>query len=274
MSKESIFGRFTDKKGGKTASLCCRVSEETRKLFEAHAKAKYGDMATGLKEILFDYMSQYPFRRQTFFIDVNIFVPIFKNDNYKGKLPYDMNIDLFSFPPKDFDDIGNVLVLDSKDYTDWKSDSFLRDTYDDVNYWIEQETDYSLDDGVVISGFLNNYLDTQVDGLYRAFPNYENTDNAHRGLFIFELMGVYCYIVFEFSIDEFNNVHVFLVESISDVSASNLAIECGNIELLNFIDSLHKGTSDIEIANEVLLKEREELLKQIAKINWKLYKPR
>lgn len=65
MSKKSIFGRFIEMEGGGTTTLCCRISEETKKIFETHAKSKYGDVNTGLKKILFSYMSQYPFRRQS-----------------------------------------------------------------------------------------------------------------------------------------------------------------------------------------------------------------
>ena len=58
-----IFGELADDK--KDANLSLRVSQETRNYFEQHAKSKYGDNTTALKDILLRYMETIAYKRGT-----------------------------------------------------------------------------------------------------------------------------------------------------------------------------------------------------------------
>ena len=42
VSKKSVFGRFTEKKGEETTTLCCRVSNETKKYLRLMLKQNMG----------------------------------------------------------------------------------------------------------------------------------------------------------------------------------------------------------------------------------------
>ena len=274
MSKESIFGEFKDKEGGKTASLSCRVSEETRKLFEAHAKLNYGDMATGLKLILFDYMSRYAFRRQIVNIPVNIFIPLVEMEDNEGRmLPCDTRIKIitnFEWTIEHCSNLNstNCSVTDYRGFT--PSNEYEKDEYDKLSHWLHKESDYTLDDGIIITEFLNNYLDKNIDGIYRCIDNLEN---YHKGLFIFEFEGEYYYITTFFGAwDEPELSDTPACYLISNEEAYEKAFECGNFELAKFIDSLNEGTSNIEKDKEALEDKKEKLIHQLKEIDEKLTK--
>lgn len=274
MDNDSIFGRYTDKEeGNKSPTLTCRVSKETKKLFEAHAKSKFGNVSNGLREILFDYMSQYPFRRQILNVgEINIFVPVF-NDDGAIYLPYDFHVDLFDFLPHDLEDINDVFVSDYhvESYVGVDSSDYpVGDIYHDVAHWIDKESDYNLDEGVIIGCNINNYLDKNIDGMYRGI---EEIDNFHRGLSIFKFEEKYYYIILDFEINRRDEVIMptppYLV---SNEEAYKMAIECDNIELANFIDNLNEGISNIEKDKQGLINKKEYHLHQIKKIDEKLSK--
>ena len=274
MSKESIFERFTEKEGEETTTLSCRVTKETRKIFEAHAKSKYGSVTTGLKRILFDYMSQYPFRRQIVNIPVNIFIPLLEmKDNEMRMLPTDtryyeivpLYFEYASEYSIDFNSI-NCIVSDYREFT--PSTEFEEDTYYDFDGWLYKKFGYNLGDGLVVSGFLNNYLDKYIDGVYK---DNEFMDNSHEGLFIFEFEEEYYYICFRFTLEDKYDDDVY-AHLVSNEEAYKMAIECDNIELAKFIDSLNEGTSNIDGNIKLLEDKKKSLQHQIEEIDDKLSK--
>ena len=133
------------------------------------------------------------------------------------------------------------------DYMDFNSTYDIeKEIYDDMNQWINKHSSFNLDEGIVICGFLNNYLDKNINGIYRAN---EESDNYHEGLFIFEFEEKYYYIIFSFKADDDGyGVYPFSFYGwlASKKNAYKKAFECGNFELANLIDDLNEGTFHIE----------------------------
>ena len=275
----SIFGRFKNNEDGKTSSLSCRVSKETRDLFKAHAESKFGDVSTGLKEILFDYMSQYPFKRQTFIgVEFNIFVPIFKERDDYDFLPFDVESVYSDIYVPEWKDVGNLneIIYSVNDYrefnppNDWDHE-FEIDKYEELVHWLRKDSNFTIEDGIIIHGNLNNVLDKKIDGTYKAI---KESDNFHEGLVIFEFEEKYHYIIFRFEVIKNKGYIDFTTYAslVSNEEAYEKAIESDNIELANFIDNLNEGTSNIEKNKQALINKKEYLINQIKEIDEKLSK--
>ena len=272
--KKNIFGKLQDK--GKEKIISFRVSKETYDLFKPHAESKFGDVSNGLKEIFLDYMSQYPLRRQSLRQCIRIFVPIFKENTNMGNLPYKLDFDdsLISCPD-DMEDIENTLL--SKEYiSDFRkvdlSGWWVEETYNELSGWLSKDTDYALEDGVVIESPLNNFLDDNFEGIYSSG---EENPNHHLGLIIFKFEGEYYYIIISFKVFKYNDS--FKIRSwspwmVSNNDAYKIAIDMGNVNLAKFIDKFNKGVSNVETNKQLLIDKKKDLLHQLEVVEDRLSK--
>ena len=273
-----LFGKFRDDKKEKTMSF--RVSKETHKLFETHAKYTYGDVSNGLKEIFIDYMSRHAFRRQSLTSTIKIFIPKCENEEEfenHSHLPT-MEFELIGIvPPSNLVDIGNVIVDSDwiKDYNTLDlSKWYIKDSYEDDSGWISKNSVYNIDEGFVVEFPLNNHLDWNRKGVYCINDENLKEDDVHSGLVIVDYEDIVYYVEFIFSIyrEKSYPIKVFITHLLTNKDAFERALDCGNLELAKVIDSFNEGTSNIEHDKQMLLDKRENLINQIREIDDKLSK--
>ena len=280
---------------GKEKTLAFRVSKETYDLFKPHAEAKYGTVADGLKRIFLRYMSQYAFKRQLFKKVVYLFVPIFAKEkeilisDKNFVLPDSLRMEPFTISSRvNLFDINNIIISKEgiKDFRNFKTlneynDNELTDdeyerlfdtneVYKRMCKQFSYESDFTLNDGVIVECPLNNLLDRYVNGIYNWTIN---NNYGHEGLIIFEFEEKYYYVVFCFETKYYPVTQKFFNSRlVSNEEAYEKAMECGNIELAKFIDNFNKGLSNIEKNKTMLLDKKEKLLQQINEIDEKLTK--
>ena len=263
-----IFGELADDK--KDANLSLRVSKETRNYFEQHAKSKYGDNATALKDILLRYMETIAYKRgtinhkQTYIIlpkidimenierDYTTQATIHKIDIDSNFNPYGSLIDLYH----------SVTPVDVYDYSkDYKS-------YDELsNQQLKSQAytiGYGEDDFIVVYFYLNNHLDIFNNGSYSIGPN---NKNGHMGFLMFDFEDVLYHIILNYVIDDNGTLTNGIAEIIYGSEAYKLAKNKNNMELARFIDKYNPNTSNIEQDIAALKSKKEDLQQQIQEIN-------
>lgn len=278
MENQYLYGKFEDDNKEKTMSF--RVSKETHKLFETHARETYGDVSNGLKEIFLDYMSNHAFRRQSLMGSVRMFIPKYENgeeikthrylpcwESSMGNIPY----------PSDLLELSNV-ILNSHliwDYTKLDLDNWINEeSYERDSGFVSKDSDYSIEDGFVVEFHVNNQLDWFRNGVYCVNDEKYKEDDHHRGLIIINHEDIVYYVEFIFEVTPKNIYPVEMLFSrlVTNQEAFEHAMECGNLELAKLIDGFNEGTSNIEHDKQLLLDKRENLLHQIEEIDDKLSK--
>lgn len=263
-----IFGELID--NGKDANLSLRVSKETRNYFEQHAKSKYGDNATALKDILLRYMEKIAYKRGT--INYNqtcIILPkIDKMENIKRDYItkahiYEVKIDDNLNPAESFFHLeDSVTPVDIYDYgNDYES-------YDEIsNQALMHQAaaiGYGKDQFIVVYFYLNNHLDMFYNGCYSLSPH---NKNEHAGFLMFEFEDVIYHIVLNYVIDDNGILTDGDAEIIYGSDAYNMAKNRGNMELAKFIDKYNPNTSNIEQDIVALKSKKEDLKQQIHEID-------
>lgn len=268
-----IFGKLEDDK--KDANLSLRVSKETRNYFEQHAKSKYGDNATALKDILLRYMETIAYKRGTInHNQVYIILPkISKMENIERDYHTHAAINKIEIaneikPHKEFISLKNsitpVEVYDySKDY----------DSYDELSNQILKDQAYHMgfdeNDFIVVYFYLNNHLDTFNNGSYSIGPN---NKRGHMGFIMFEFEDVLYHVVLTYVIGDNGLLTNGSARIIYGSDAYKIAKNNDNMELAKFIDKYNPTTSNIEQDIAALKNKKEELQKQIHDINNQLKK--
>lgn len=268
-----IFGELADNK--KDANLSLRVSKETRYYFEEHAKSKYGDNATALKDILLRYMETIAYKRGTInHNQVYIILPkISKMENIERDYPtqatiHKIKIDDKIKPYEEFISLENsitpVEVYDYiKDY----------DSYDELSNQILKDQAYHIgfdeNDFIVVYFYLNNHLDTFNNGGYSIGPN---NKCGHMGFIMFEFEGVLYHVILTYVLDDDGVMNYGNAEIKYGSEAYKMAKNKDNLELAKFIDSYNPNTSNIEQDMVALKNKKEDLERQIREINAQIKK--
>ena len=263
-----IFGELADNK--KDANLSLRVSKETRNYFEQHAKSKYGDNATALKDILLRYIETITYKRGTInHNQVYIILPkIAKMENIKRDYIthatiHKIKIDYGIKPHEEFIDLKNsvtpVNVYDySKDY----------DHYDELSNQVLRGQAYNIgfdeNEFIVIYFYLNNHLDTFNNGCYSIGSN---NKNGHMGFIMFEFEDVLYHVILTYVLDDDGVMNHGNAEIKYGSEAYKMAKNKDNLELAKFIDSYNPNTSNIEQDLAALKNKKEDLERQIHEIN-------
>lgn len=265
-----IFGELHDDK--KDANLSLRVSKETRNYFEQHAKSKYGDNATALKDILLRYMETIAYKRGT--INSNamyIIVPkIKKMENIVSDYPtqfviHDTNEPLEYFPPNELKySVSPFHIYDfGKDYLRF-------DEYGpQILFHQAAGLGYGRDDFIVVYFYLNNLLDTFNNGIYSIGPN---NPNGHMGFIMFEFEDVVYHVTLTYVLDDDGVMNLGNAEIRYGSEAYKLAKYKDNLELAKFIDSCNPNTSNIDQDLIALKNKKEDLQRQIQEINTQIKK--
>lgn len=263
---ENLFGKYED--NGKEKTMSFRVSKETQRIFDIHAKKFYGDRGEGLKKIFLDYMSQYAFKRQSLTYLYGVYIPKKeKQIKYKNDILCYRDEGGGNFL-SNLDDIKNVIV----DKGIWELKHYAESTayYEDnpkgdleKYYWDCEDID--LDDFIYIKFELNNQLDEAADGIYSIAPE-KDAANIHQGLIIVPYLDDVYYVTFSFSVESgYVSSPTFCL--ISNSEAYSEAIRCDNLDLAKMIDAFNDGTSNIEKNKEFLKEKRESLIQQIKEID-------
>lgn len=265
-----IFGELNDDK--KDANLSLRVSKETRNLFEQHAKSKYGDNTTALKDILLRYMETIAYKRGT--INNNamyIIVPKIKKmenivrDYQTQYVIHDTKRPLEYFPPNELE-----YIVSPFDIYDYAKDYFRYDEYGPLQLASQAASEgYGADNFIYIYFDLNNLLDTFNDGVYSIGPN---NKNAHMGFIMFEFEGVLYHVVLTYVLDDDGIMDYGIAELKYGSEAYKIAKHKDNLELAKFIDRYNPDTSNIEQDLTALKNKREDLERQIQEINAQIKK--
>ncbi|WP_405265310.1 hypothetical protein [Methanobrevibacter sp.] len=265
-----IFGELNDDK--KDANLSLRVSKETRNLFEQHAKGKYGDNATALKDILLRYMETIAYKRGT--INSNamyIIVPkIKKMENivrdYKTQFViHDTNQPLEYFPPNEL-----KYSVSPFDIYDYGKDYLNFDEYgSQILFHQAAAMGYGENDFIVVFFYLNNLLDIFNEGIYSIGPN---NPNGHMGFIMFEFQDVVYHVILTYVLDDDGVMTMGNAEIKYGLEAYKFAKNKDNLELAKFIDSYNPNTSNIEQDITALKNKREDLERQIQEINAQIKK--
>ena len=263
-----IFGELADDK--KDANLSFRVSKETRNYFEQHAKSKYGDNATALKDILLRYMEAIAYKRgtinyeQTYIIlpkidkmenierDYTTHATIHKIEIGSNFNPHESLIDLYnSVTPINVYDYGK----DYENYDELSNQQLKSQAY---------EIGYDEDDFIVVFFYLNNHLDIFNNGSYSIGLN---NKNGHMGFLMFDFEDVLYHIILNYVIDDNGTLTNGNAEIIYGSEAYKLAKNKNNMELARFIDKYNPNTSNIEQDIAALKSKKEDLQQQIQEIN-------
>ena len=265
-----IFGELNDNK--KDANLSLRVSKETRNLFEQHAKGKYGDNATALKDILLRYMEGLSYKRGT--INNNqmyMILPKIKSMNnierdYKTiSTIYDTGINSEYNPTNELMSI--VSPVDVYDYgNDYNS---FDEAENQILFHEAAAMGYGENDFIVVFFYLNNLLDIFNDGIYSIG---QNNPNGHMGFIMFEYEDVVYHMILTYVLDDDGVMDIGKAEIKYGSEAYKFAKNKDNLELAKFIDSYNPNTSNIEQDITALKNKREDLKRQIQEINAQIKK--
>ena len=265
-----IFGELNDNK--KDANLSLRVSKETRNLFEQHAKGKYGDNATALKDIMLRYMETIAYKRGT--INNNqmyMILPKIKSMNnierdYKTiSTIYDTGINSEYNPTNELMSI--VSPVDVYDYgNDYNS---FDEAENQILFHEAAAMGYGENDFIVVFFYLNNLLDIFNDGIYSIG---QNNPNGHMGFIMFEYEDVVYHMILTYVLDDDGVMDIGKAEIKYGSEAYKFAKNKDNLELAKFIDSYNPNTSNIEQDITALKNKREDLERQIQEINAQIKK--
>ena len=265
-----IFGELNDNK--KDANLSLRVSKETRNLFEQHAKGKYGDNATALKDIMLRYMETIAYKRGT--INNNqmyMILPKIKSMNnierdYKTiSTIYDTGINSEYNPTNELMSI--VSPVDVYDYgNDYNS---FDEAENQILFHEAAAMGYGENDFIVVFFYLNNLLDIFNDGIYSIG---QNNPNGHMGFIMFEYEDVVYHMILTYVLDDDGVMDIGKAEIKYGSEAYKFAKNKDNLELAKFIDSYNPNTSNIEQDITALKNKREDLKRQIQEINAQIKK--
>ena len=265
-----IFGELNDNK--KDANLSLRVSKETRNLFEQHAKGKYGDNATALKDILLRYMEGLSYKRGT--INNNqmyMILPKIKSmknieRDYKTvSTIYDTGINSEYNPTNELMSI--VSPVDVYDYgNDYNS---FDEAENQILFHEAAAMGYGENDFIVVFFYLNNLLDIFNDGIYSIG---QNNPNGHMGFIMFEYEDVVYHMILTYVLDDDGVMDIGKAEIKYGSEAYKFAKNKDNLELAKFIDSYNPNTSNIEQDITALKNKREDLKRQIQEINAQIKK--
>ena len=255
-----IFGDIQE--GTKEKILSFRVSKEVHSYFESHANARYEDVATGLTQILFQYMESIAFKRGTI-NNTPMYIILPKEDiiNKEAKIRDTKNEPPFN-PCEEYSKINDVTKVNI--YDDVDSYLFENRPFDSEEDIKDMARAYGKEGYIIAHFYLNNYLDKFNNGIYSLDSN---NQNAHRGFIMFEYNGQIYNIVLTYELDENGILDSGKAKIISDSEAYNLAKEKDNIQLAKIIDKYNHNAANLEQNIDDLKNKKKELERQLKEIN-------
>lgn len=258
-----LFGEFKDTK--KDDTITFRLSSTAKEHFKKHAESYYGSTQKAMDEVFKRYMETITFKRGVVNRTATIFLPKV-DDLSELERDYRHPLTVYNFEENIF--------IDTNDETNIR-DNVIFDNTPDLNSISEymqneyesfliHEGDYtSLEDYIIVTFNLNNYLDTFDNGVYC------NRDiKFHAGLVIYIFNDIPYFIYFGFS-EEVYRSEIY-VKLVPNKEAYDLAMYAENIDLAEVIDEFNVGISNIKNDKTKLLLKKKNLEKQIKKIDAQL----
>ncbi len=258
-----LFGEFKDLK--KDDTITFRLSSTAKEYFKQHAESHYGSTQKAMDEIFKRYMETITFKRDVVNRNATIFLP--KVNNIKElEREYGTPLTVYDFDensfvnPKEETNINDNIIFDNASPINNISE-YMQEEY--KNFLIH-EGDYTpIENYVIVTFNLNNYLDEFIDGVYC------NGDiKFHSGLVICIYNDIPYFIYFRFGEEAYRSE--IYVKLVSNSEAYNLAMNTSNIELAGIIDRFNDGISNIEKDKSKLLLKKKNLEKQIREIDTQL----
>lgn len=258
-----LFGEFKDLK--KDDTITFRLSSTAKEYFKQHAESYYGSMQKAMDEVFKEYMEKITFKRGVVNRNAIIFLPKV-NSLEELERDYGNLLTVYELEEntigeiKESTDIYNNIVFDNASSLDTSS-TYMQEEY---KSFLIHEGDYTPIDDYLISSFdLNNYLDTFTNGVYCS-----GDIKFHAGLVICIYNDIPYFLYFGFS-EEIYRSEIF-VKLISNEEAYTLAMHAENSELGEVIDGFNNGISNIEKDKSKLLHKKLKLEEQIREIDLQL----
>lgn len=258
-----LFGEFKDLK--KDDTITFRLSSTAKEYFKKHAESYYGSTQKAMDEVFKRYMETITFKRGVVNRTATIFIP--KVDNISElEIDYGNPMTVYNLDENTSEDIkeennisDNVIFNNTTNIDDIS-------TYTQSEYknFLIHEGDYTpIEDYIIATFNLNNYLDVFTNGVYCS-----GDIGFHEGLVICIHNNIpYC-IYFRFGEEAYRSE--ISVTLMSNKKAYELAMNANNINLAEVIDRFNDGISNIEKDKTKLLLKKENLEKQIKKIDEQL----
>ena len=258
-----LFGEFKDLK--KDDTITFRLSSTAKEYFKQHAESYYGSTQKAMDEVFKRYMETITFKRGVVNRTATVFLPK-ANDTSELERDYDNQLTVY--------DLEENSIIDTNEESNL-SDNIIFDNATPMNNFSEymqneyknfliHEGDYTpIEDYILITFNLNNYLDVFSDGMYCS-----GDIGVHEGLVICNYNGIPYYIHFRFGEEAYRS-EIFTT-LISNKEAYDLAMHVDNLNLAEVIDGFNDGISNIEKDKSRLLLKKKNLEKQIKEIDLKL----